>query len=56
MPATLKRPAKPLPQAEKDQQQQSAHEAHEMREHLTEKQIDKTLQDSFPASDPPAWY
>ncbi len=28
----------------------------DMRENLTEKQIDKTLQDSFPCSDPPSWY
>src|ERR1700722_1616403 len=33
-----------------------AQEAKEMREHLSEKQIDKTLQDSFPANDPNAWY
>jgi hypothetical protein len=31
-------------------------ETKEMREHLTETQIDKTLKDTFPASDPPAWY
>ncbi len=28
----------------------------EMRQQLTEQQIDKTLKDSFPCSDPPAWY
>lgn len=33
-----------------------AHEAKEMRQHLTEGQIDKTIADSFPASDPPSWY
>lgn len=26
------------------------------RENLSEPAIDKTLMDSFPASDPPAWY
>ncbi len=31
-------------------------ESKRMRENLSEKQIDKTLKDSFPASDPPAWY
>lgn len=34
----------------------SAKEAKEMREHLSEKQIDKTVKDSFPASDPPSTY
>ena len=29
---------------------------HKMRENLSEKQIDKTLKDSFPASDPPSTY
>lgn len=27
-----------------------------MRQNLSERQIDKTLEDTFPASDPPAWY
>ncbi|HEU0117642.1 MAG TPA: hypothetical protein VFR09_03330 [Alphaproteobacteria bacterium] len=27
-----------------------------MRENLSEEQIDKTLKDSFPSSDPPAWF
>jgi hypothetical protein len=31
-------------------------EAREIRENQTEQEIDKTLQDSFPASDPPSWY
>jgi hypothetical protein len=31
-------------------------EAKHIREHLTERQIDKILEDTFPASDPPAWY
>lgn len=31
-------------------------ESKEMRENLTEAQIDKIIEDSFPASDPPAWY
>jgi hypothetical protein len=35
---------------------QDVKKSHDMREGQTEKQIDKTLQDSFPASDPPAWY
>jgi hypothetical protein len=29
---------------------------HKMRKNLSEKQIDKTLKDSFPASDPPSTY
>jgi hypothetical protein len=37
-------------------QEEKAREEKEMRENLTEKEIDKTLEDSFPASDPPAWY
>lgn len=28
----------------------------ELREHLTEKQVDKMIEDSFPASDPPSTY
>jgi hypothetical protein len=31
-------------------------ESRAMREHLTEQEIDKTLKDSFPASDPPPWH
>lgn len=31
-------------------------ESKTMREQLTEDQIDQTIEDSFPASDPPAWY
>jgi hypothetical protein len=34
----------------------SAQEARKMRENLTEKKIDKIVQDSFPASDPPSTY
>ncbi len=30
-------------------------EENELRDGLSEKQIDKTIGDSFPASDPPAW-
>lgn len=33
-----------------------AREDKSMRAHLSESAIDKTLEDSFPASDPPAWY
>ncbi len=33
-----------------------ARESRHMRENLSEQEIDKTLEDSFPASDPPAWY
>jgi hypothetical protein len=33
-----------------------ARESRLMREELSEKQIDKTLMDSFPCSDPPAWF
>jgi len=33
-----------------------ARDAKTMRENQTEQEIDKTLKDSFPASDPPAWY
>jgi hypothetical protein len=32
------------------------HEDKMLRESLSEKQIDKMLQDSFPASDPPSTY
>jgi len=44
----------------KDRQQKdhkdSAQKAKEIREHLTEEQIDKMLKDSFPASDLPGTY
>jgi hypothetical protein len=30
--------------------------AREMRQNLTEKQIDNILADSFPCSDPPGWF
>ncbi|MDX2028333.1 MAG: hypothetical protein SFW62_06835 [Alphaproteobacteria bacterium] len=33
-----------------------AREDRAMRQNLSERQIDKTLEDTFPASDPPAWY
>ena len=36
--------------------QDFAHEIKVMREHLNEKQIDEALENTFPASDPPAWY
>jgi hypothetical protein len=36
--------------------QEFAHEIKVMREGLSEKQIDDALKDTFPASDPPAWY
>lgn len=32
------------------------HAEKELREHLTERQIDKMIADSFPASDPPSTY
>lgn len=32
------------------------HQEKEMRSHLTEKQIDKMVADSFPTSDPPSTY
>jgi len=38
---------------EKDARSKEDRERHE---HLSEEQIDKTLKDSFPASDPPSWY
>jgi hypothetical protein len=31
-------------------------ETRRQRAHLTERQIDSALADTFPASDPPAWY
>ncbi len=37
-------------------QEQCIQEAQELREHLSEKQIDKMVADSFPASDPPSTY
>ena len=36
--------------------EKQAHEDAEIRKNQSESQIDKTLKDSFPASDPPAWY
>jgi len=33
-----------------------ARKAKEIREHFSEAEIDKILKDTFPASDPPAWY
>jgi hypothetical protein len=33
-----------------------ARESRAMRENLSERQIDHALMDSFPCSDPPAWY
>ena len=33
-----------------------AEEINKVRGKMTENQIDKTLKDTFPASDPPAWY
>ena len=32
------------------------HEDKELRENLSEKQVDNMVQDSFPASDPPSTY
>ena len=32
------------------------HEERELRDHLSEKQIDRMVADSFPASDPPSSY
>ncbi|MGE3624401.1 MAG: hypothetical protein AB7H77_11100 [Bdellovibrionales bacterium] len=40
----------------KEEKEKCAREDREMRENLSEAQIDKTLADSFPASDPPATY
>ncbi len=35
---------------------QSAKEDKTMRENIKEAGVDKTIRDSFPASDPPSWY
>ena len=37
-------------------EKKQAHKDHKLRENLSEKQIDKMLKDSFPASDPPSTY
>jgi hypothetical protein len=37
-------------------QKQQAKEDNHPHVHMTERQIDKTLADSFPASDPPPWH
>lgn len=34
----------------------SVRETKRMRENMSEKRIDKALENTFPASDPPAWY
>lgn len=36
--------------------QECLHEERELRDQLTEKQIDRMVADSFPASDPPSSY
>jgi hypothetical protein len=46
---------RPVAQQQKDQKD-AAQKSKKMREHQTEDQIDKTLKDSFPASDPPSTY
>jgi hypothetical protein len=35
---------------------QCIHADKELREHLSDRQIDKMVEDSFPASDPPSTY
>jgi hypothetical protein len=45
-----------FPHQESKLPQECVRETREMREQLSEKQVDKTIADSFPASDPPAWY
>ncbi len=42
--------------SEPEHPKESVRESKEMRANLTQGEIDKTLEDSFPASDPPAWY
>jgi len=56
MPNSSEHSAKETPSEKAAAGRHHAREAKHTREHLTEAQIDKTLKDSFPASDPPAWY
>jgi hypothetical protein len=37
-------------------QKSQAYKDRKLREHLSERQIDKMVEDSFPASDPPSTY
>ena len=47
----------PRPKHRQDKDhEQTARQDKEMREQQTEEEIDKTLKDSFPASDPPGNY
>jgi len=42
--------------SKKNIREESAHKARKIRENLKEKQIDKMIDDSFPASDAPSTY
>jgi hypothetical protein len=41
---------------ERTAHKQCVHQEKELRENLSEKQLDKMVKDSFPASDPPSIY
>jgi len=49
-------PAPHLKELEKAARKKSARDTKDMGSHMSEEEIDKTLKDSFPASDPPGNY